>query len=102
MDFSNVYLSGVECVQPLLQKPLSERREILRQHFQPVYGEFDFAKASDGETTEAIQAFLEESVKDGCEGLMIKMLETEASFYEPSKRSINWLKVNTFTYIRVE
>ena len=74
---------------------MSERREILREHFQPVYGEFGFAKASDGETTDAIQAFLEESVKDGCEGLMIKMLETESSFYEPSKRSVNWLKVST-------
>lgn len=32
-------------------------------------------------------------MKDGCEGLMIKMLETEASYYEPSRRSVNWLKV---------
>lgn len=52
-----------------------------------------FAKSSDSETTEEIQAFLEESVKDGCEGLMVKMLETDASYYEPSRRSINWLKV---------
>lgn len=52
-----------------------------------------FAKSSDGETTDEIQSFLEESVKDGCEGLMVKMLETDASFYEPSRRSVNWLKV---------
>lgn len=57
-------------------------------------GEFGFAKSSDGDTTEAIQTLLEESVKDGCEGLMIKMLETEASYYEPSRRSVNWLKVS--------
>lgn len=55
--------------------------------------EFDFAQSSDGETTEEIQAFLEDSVKDGCEGLMVKMLEGDASFYEPSRRSVNWLKV---------
>jgi DNA ligase-1 len=70
----------------------------LREHFQIVPGEFDFAKSSDGSTTDEIQAFLEESVKDGCEGLMVKMLESDASYYEPSRRSVNWLKVLlTFT-----
>jgi DNA ligase-1 len=80
-------------MQPVLKKPFIDRREILRCHFQTVEGEFQFAKSSDGETTEEIQTFLEESVKDGCEGLMVKMLTSEASFYEPSKRSVNWLKV---------
>ena len=70
-----------------------ERRDLLRQHFKVVPGEFSFATSSDGDTTEEIQAFLEESVKDGCEGLMVKMLESEASYYEPSRRSVNWLKV---------
>ena len=81
-------------VQSLLQKSLLERRQILQEHFQPVPGEFDFAKSSDGDATEAIQTFLEESVKDGCEGLMIKILDTQASHYEPSRRSVNWLKVS--------
>lgn len=62
-------------------------------NFQPVEGEFNYAKANDGTTTEEIAAFLEESVKDGCEGLMVKMLTTENSTYEPSRRSMNWLKV---------
>jgi DNA ligase-1 len=62
-----------------------------------VDGEFGFAKSSDSETIEEIQSFLEESVKDGCEGLMIKMLDTDASFYEPSRRSVNWLKVASHT-----
>lgn len=35
-------------------------------------------------------------MKDGCEGLMVKMLESDASFYEPSRRSVNWLKVRLF------
>ncbi|KAF8560339.1 ATP-dependent DNA ligase [Imleria badia] len=87
--FDLLYLNG----ESLLQKPLIERRELLRQHFQVVPGEFGFAKSSDGETTEEIQAFLEESVKDGCEGLMVKMLESDESHYEPSRRSVNWLKL---------
>ncbi|CAL1695746.1 unnamed protein product [Somion occarium] len=87
--FDLLYLNG----ESLLQRPLYERRELLRQHFQPVDMEFDFAKASDAESLDEIQHFMEQSVKDGCEGLMVKMLESEASFYEPSRRSVNWLKV---------
>ena len=79
--------------KPLLQKPLHERRALLYDHFNVVPGEFYFAKSSDCESTEEIQAFLEVSVKDGCEGLMVKMLESDASHYEPSRRSVNWLKV---------
>ncbi|KAI0308225.1 ATP-dependent DNA ligase [Multifurca ochricompacta] len=87
--FDLLYLNG----EPLLHKNLTERRELLRQHFEPVHFEFQFAKSSDSEKTEDIQTFLDESVKDGCEGLMVKMLESEASYYEPSRRSVNWLKL---------
>jgi len=79
--------------QSLLQKSLLERRQLLRKHFQEVHLEFAFAKWSDAEAVEEIQTFLDESVKDGCEGLMVKMLESDASYYEPSRRSVNWLKV---------
>ncbi|KIL70848.1 hypothetical protein M378DRAFT_155782 [Amanita muscaria Koide BX008] len=87
--FDLLYLNG----EPLLQKTLRERRELLQAHFDTVPFEFQFAKSSDNETVEDIQSFLEESVKDGCEGLMVKMLESDASFYEPSRRSVNWLKL---------
>ncbi|WVQ84501.1 hypothetical protein IAT38_006653 [Cryptococcus sp. DSM 104549] len=87
--FDLLYLNG----ESLLTKELKHRRELLVEHFQPVESEFAFAKSSDGTSTEEIQTFLEESVKDGCEGLMVKMLTTEASTYEPSRRSINWLKL---------
>ncbi|EEB98863.1 hypothetical protein MPER_01556 [Moniliophthora perniciosa FA553] len=87
--FDLLYLNG----EPLLHKPLTERRKLLQEHFQTVPFEFQFAKSSDSEATEDIQTFLEESVKDGCEGLMVKMLESDASYYEPSRRSVNWLKL---------
>ena len=80
--------------QPLLQRDFAERRRMLKENFQPVELEFQFAKASDAETVDEIQMFLEESVKDGCEGLMVKMLEGELSHYEPSRRTVNWLKVS--------
>ena len=44
------------------------------------------------EDTEQMQEFLMESVNNGCEGLMVKTLEDNAT-YEPSRRSLNWLKV---------
>lgn len=87
--FDLLYLNG----ESLLHKELKERREIMRDHFHAVESEFGFAISSDGTTTEEIQLFLDQSVKDGCEGLMVKMLTTTASTYEPSRRSINWLKV---------
>jgi len=61
--------------------------------FLSLPGEFSFATSTDGQELSTIQSFLEESIKASCEGLMVKMLDTTESFYEPSKRSRNWLKV---------
>ncbi|KPI39900.1 DNA ligase 1 [Cyphellophora attinorum] len=61
--------------------------------FEPVEGEFAFAQYGDATDIDQIQTLLDDSVKASCEGLMVKMLDTEESGYEPSKRSRNWLKV---------
>jgi DNA ligase-1 len=76
-----------------VKKTLRERRELLHEAFEPVEGEFAFAQFGDSKEIDEIQLLLDESVKSGCEGLMVKMLDTEESGYEPSKRSRNWLKV---------
>ena len=89
--FDLMYLNG----EPLLNKTLANRRDLLKSHFVPVVGKFQFAVSldhqEDGDTT-VIEEFLEQAVKGQCEGLMVKTLEENAN-YEPSKRSLNWLKL---------
>ncbi|KAL2807655.1 hypothetical protein BJX63DRAFT_411596 [Aspergillus granulosus] len=79
--------------EPTVKKSLRERRELLHESFQVIEGEFKFAQYGDTNDLDEIQNLLDDSVKASCEGLMVKMLDTEESGYEPSKRSRNWLKV---------
>ncbi|RAH70589.1 DNA ligase (ATP) CDC9 [Aspergillus aculeatinus CBS 121060] len=87
--FDLLFLNG----EPTVKKSLRERRELLHESFETVEGEFQFAQYGNTNVVDEIQTLLDESVKASCEGLMVKMLDTEESGYEPSKRSRNWLKV---------
>ncbi|KAJ2582343.1 ATP-dependent DNA ligase Cdc17, partial [Coemansia sp. RSA 1797] len=78
---------------PLIRQPLRKRRELLHKHFEPVKNKFQFAISKDLTEVEGIQEFLEQSIVDNCEGLMVKTLDGDMSSYEPSKRSMNWLKL---------
>ncbi|KAJ2156281.1 ATP-dependent DNA ligase Cdc17 [Coemansia sp. RSA 552] len=92
--FDLLFLNGERLqVDAQIRKPLRARRELLRQHFVPVKDKFCFAISKDLTKVEDIQEFLEASVEDNCEGLMIKTLDGDMSAYEPSKRSMNWLKL---------
>lgn len=90
---SQIPETSINFWQSTVQKPLRERRELLKQAFEEVEGEFAFAQYGNTDNLEEIQTLLDESVKASCEGLMVKMLDTDESGYEPSKRSRNWLKV---------
>ncbi|CAH0043148.1 unnamed protein product [Clonostachys solani] len=87
--FDLLYMNG----EAVVEKPLRERRDLLREAFIPVEGEFAFATSMNGQELDEIQVFLDDSVKASCEGLMVKMLDGTESGYEPSKRSRNWLKI---------
>ena len=51
-----------------------------------------FAVGKDTSNFEDLEAFLDASIKDCCEGLMVKTLNVNST-YEPSRRSFNWLKL---------
>jgi DNA ligase-1 len=94
--FDLLYLNG----QSLLQRPLWERQALLRENFVPSDG-FGFAMsvALNRFDSTILQNALETSVREGAEGLMVKLTGKEdncgvkATGYESGKRSRLWRKL---------
>ncbi|KAG7395013.1 tRNA ligase [Phytophthora boehmeriae] len=100
--FDLLFLNG----ESFLGTPLAKRREKLREMFEVNPGHFEFASSLDvvdgvdvkddadamENAVNTVRTFLEEAVRENCEGLMVKTLEQEAT-YEPANRSHKWLKL---------
>ncbi|XP_052755638.1 DNA ligase 1 [Galleria mellonella] len=87
--FDLLYLNG----RSLVREHLATRRQLLREHFNQVPGEWQFATSKDCSTMEEVQQFLDEAIRGSCEGLMVKMLTGDNSRYDIARRSHNWLKL---------
>lgn len=87
--FDLIYFNG----ESLLEETLEDRRKHLQKGFMEQEGQFMFAIGHDSRDPEQIMDLLNASIKEGCEGLMVKALTGINSTYEPANRSQNWLKV---------
>lgn len=67
--------------EPLLAKPLRERRDLLRTRFMQIPGKFQWVKSidaqvdTDGGGLDRVIGFFKEAVANKCEGLMVKLLD---------------------------
>lgn len=91
-----VCIFAFDCIQfngqSLTKQTFEERRKYLKKCIDEIPNKFMFARHSEMNTLEEVDSFFQEAVDSNCEGLMVKTLNANSS-YEPSKRSLNWLKI---------
>ncbi|TPX59131.1 hypothetical protein PhCBS80983_g02663 [Powellomyces hirtus] len=98
--FDLMFLNGVS----LITESFRTRRDAMRKAFVPVEKRFAFVEQLESKEPDEIQAFLTQSLQNGCEGIMVKILDTPSTTststrrsllatYEPDKRTESWLKV---------
>lgn len=65
--------------EPTLQRSLRERRQLLRDHFHLIENKFALVEAIDAsgsqECQDEVSDFFKKSIKNGCEGIMVKVLD---------------------------
>lgn len=75
----------------LMNKTLEERREVLKANF--IENEHvKITKYLNSEDPDEVIRFMDESIKAGCEGLIVKALNINSA-YQPGERNFNWLKL---------
>lgn len=89
---ANVCLFVFDCIyyngQSLLQKPIKERRRILKENMKEMPNHIVFSEAEEIHDSKALEKMMTRVFKEGLEGLVLKDL---MSIYEPGKR--HWLKI---------
>lgn len=75
----------------LMEKSLEERRVILKETFAED-DKVKITKYINSNDPDEIIGFMDESIKAGCEGLIVKALNVNSS-YQPGERNFNWLKL---------
>jgi DNA ligase-1 len=86
--FDLLALNGVSYVRESFRK----RRETLHKSFAPKKGKLQYATSHIASDPDEIAELLDQSIKDSCEGLMVKTLG-ENSTYDIATRSKSWLKL---------
>ena len=87
--FDLLFFNGLS----LLKRCLLYRKNLLYENFPEIASRFQHVTSMCSNIctdSRSISIFLDQSIKDGCEGLVIKRLDSQ---YEMAKRSHNWLKI---------
>lgn len=92
-----VHLYVFDCLrhngEVLVATTLENRKAHMQQAVKELPTKLSFAKGGIVSDTSELELLLLEAIDAKTEGLMVKIKDGERSYYEPSKRSINWLKL---------
>lgn len=88
---AHIYLFDALLIEgrDITQKPLIERRNILKSAFTQTTG-FRLAHCMVSENSEEIETFFESAIENGCEGLILKDID---STYQAGARGWQWIKL---------
>ncbi len=88
---ANIYLFDALLIEgeDITEKPLAKRREILKSSIKAVNG-FRLSDALFSIDVKEIEAYFENAIENGCEGLMMK---GEESTYQAGARGWQWIKL---------